>query len=830
MKDSRLVFVSHTPEYAELLRILTTPGGGGALVLGPFGIGKTALVRTVLDHPDVPRTLMRVHCSPTLAREPCGALSPYLGAGAATDNPAHVLRAIRHILDAGAVPGSVPIVAVEDAEFLDAETAFILATLVDNGAITLVATGHDSDESRLSELAGCSHLTTIVVQPLGLDGMRLIGDGLADGALTANAVAIIARMSGGNPAFVRAYVRACLDQGLVVSGPDRTDDGRRLLTLARPTPDPDDALIELVWDVTRSLSPAQVTVLEAVALAGPVGGDELSTFAKGEHRRLIESGILRADEEGTVRFAAEIFAIVLRTIIPPGRSAELYDAWRACADESRRGAPSRVQWALDIGADVPSSDVLNAMERATIDLDFALAWKLADALDDSHRADLLRARALLGLRRFYSARAMLLRMTGSTDDPDVLHRSRALLAVARDTISSLSADAEATAVLVGESDDVRDTLSPDRAEELLADPGLSPSRRLVALLALFDDHCAAGRTESALRHARSAQALIEADDRLVADYWLPTTFRIGWALVFSGRHREAETLLRDAERVPLRAAASRAGALGVIRGLSEFVKGQSALARASLNEAVAELRVHGLPQMLALALALRALVMSDSESGGVEDGGRQWRHARTALSGVTGDRLDLFPLIERELLASPSSPIFSDGPAGTQARERLAELSVLMEGSRAALLARFAHALAVDEPGAATALARDADEAGEWAISASALARAAQLSAASGDERGCGAALRDLRILLRERNMTPSALWSRALAMAELTRREEEIVHLTRAGKSNGEIARVLTVSQRTVEGHLYRIFAKLGITERSELSRDTGSARTLFG
>ncbi len=45
---------------------------------------------------------------------------------------------------------------------------------------------------------------------------------------------------------------------------------------------------------------------------------------------------------------------------------------------------------------------------------------------------------------------------------------------------------------------------------------------------------------------------------------------------------------------------------------------------------------------------------------------------------------------------------------------------------------------------------------------------------------------------------------------------------LARAGKNNAEIARALTVSQRTVEGHLYRVFAKLGISERAEL-KDAG-------
>jgi DNA-binding NarL/FixJ family response regulator len=39
------------------------------------------------------------------------------------------------------------------------------------------------------------------------------------------------------------------------------------------------------------------------------------------------------------------------------------------------------------------------------------------------------------------------------------------------------------------------------------------------------------------------------------------------------------------------------------------------------------------------------------------------------------------------------------------------------------------------------------------------------------------------------------------------------------AGLSNREIGQRLYLSHRTVESHLYRVFPKLGITSRAELS-----------
>lgn len=51
-----------------------------------------------------------------------------------------------------------------------------------------------------------------------------------------------------------------------------------------------------------------------------------------------------------------------------------------------------------------------------------------------------------------------------------------------------------------------------------------------------------------------------------------------------------------------------------------------------------------------------------------------------------------------------------------------------------------------------------------------------------------------------------------------LTDREREIAMLVAAGLSNHQIADRLVVSARTVEGHLYRAFAKLGINHRDQL------------
>jgi DNA-binding CsgD family transcriptional regulator len=56
--------------------------------------------------------------------------------------------------------------------------------------------------------------------------------------------------------------------------------------------------------------------------------------------------------------------------------------------------------------------------------------------------------------------------------------------------------------------------------------------------------------------------------------------------------------------------------------------------------------------------------------------------------------------------------------------------------------------------------------------------------------------------------------------MGQLTRREREIAQLVVDGKTNAVIARITGISIRTVEGHLYQIYAKLQVRGRADLTR----------
>jgi DNA-binding CsgD family transcriptional regulator len=55
-------------------------------------------------------------------------------------------------------------------------------------------------------------------------------------------------------------------------------------------------------------------------------------------------------------------------------------------------------------------------------------------------------------------------------------------------------------------------------------------------------------------------------------------------------------------------------------------------------------------------------------------------------------------------------------------------------------------------------------------------------------------------------------------AVAELSPREQEIVRMVAMGHPNKTIASVLEISSWTVNTHLRRVFAKLGVTSRAAM------------
>jgi DNA-binding NarL/FixJ family response regulator len=188
---------------------------------------------------------------------------------------------------------------------------------------------------------------------------------------------------------------------------------------------------------------------------------------------------------------------------------------------------------------------------------------------------------------------------------------------------------------------------------------------------------------------------------------------------------------------------------------------------------------------------------------------------RLRSDGFAGHEVHvLHDLVRLDQAGMPVGPTCSDGGRRTVA-QRLAELSERVDGALPPLLARHAHAAVTDSATDLLAVADDYAALELTVFAAEATSQAVQRlrrqhSPAANDARERLAGLLGRCDLIR----TP-ALQAGAPV---LTEREWQVARLAAHGAPSRAIAERLYLSARTVENHLQRIYAKLGVTGRAEL------------
>lgn len=881
-------------EYNELLRVLKDPSPAGAIILGGLGMGKTSLVESVLEELGIQESVMRLYCAQFLNDVPYGALSPYLGGLDTIDDPVAVLRELnRALLPTPNQPAS-RVVVVEDAQYLDAESCFILSLLVENDAMKLVAIGADTlgAQSQLSFLSEIPAVSSIVMQPLDHEGVREVAEFVVGRKMSDGAIRIIERASAGNPKFVQAYMLSCLDQGTLFLDESLVHNSNvhePVWNISRALPEIDARLLALGRELNRFVPEDEQQTLELLALAGPQSPAMLDESAL-PYRRLVNVGELII-REGVVAIKAKLLQRVYHSLASEQQSSDLHALWsNAAAKLGVQPNAREILWRLELGVEVPWEEILDQAEQAARDLNYRVALRLCllGGLAQKHeRGALLEAQVLLGTGRHYAARAMLLRLTEHLQDLELLGqafvyllevtacieidavevknilemwRQRAEGHEDRDAVERyLELQSLASQVLdfwIRTNSASGDLPSIQEMHRFLNNPALPVQIRIIGMVTLSDRYSSAGMGQEAVGLLEPAMQLLKKNPAMRSLYEVRVFFRIGWNLLFMGDYQRAREFIDKYRCTRLRTIQHYQGAVSLLDGINHLLQSRVQMALSKIAEAITELRLFDTTQILALANNLYRLLMARlgtpipdalafgpdarEPGGGVSLAGelgkesselRIFARAFAAALGnpYEGESIRDFPLIEREVLFSKTRQLSDEDLARSADGKRLLVLAGEQQGSRAALLAQLMELRTSSDGESLERLAQIALEKDEHLVVIEAWARAAERYAASGDQRRCGALLRRVAGMLEQHGMDSGKYVARVLAITELTARETEIVNLARQGLNNAQIARELTVSQRTVEGHLYRVFSKLGITQRAELNHaglQTGAGR----
>ncbi|WP_269438982.1 LuxR family transcriptional regulator [Arthrobacter caoxuetaonis] len=876
-------------EADSIVNNLLDPVLRGALVLGPEGMGKSALADEVLRRLEGIVAPYRIHGSPVLSRIPYSALTPFMERALEEDlaSPLMVLRNIRRYFQARTEAGHPQaLLVVDDAHHLDEASSHVLVQLAMSGELRLLVLSRNRSVhiQELLSLARDGLMSRVDLQPLSVEAVHQQCVNELGGPLLRASSAVLARISGGNPMYIKALLSGAKRRGELLQR-----NGawylRSLPTGLEPS------VQDLAKRLLASRPAAERLVLEAVALAGVLPRGPLVALGGQEAvQALVEEGYVEpaANVPEQLKMVQPLHAEAIRSLVPPMRSMEIRrKLLEADTTERIPQAPRLVSWALDCGAASSDGELLLGARAANADGDAETALRLALAITPGPLAAAGRieaAAAQLALGRISEARAGLEDAVLTAPDTETL--DYAVLVSAQ--LAACSDDAADRLRSLAKDWPVRDgqITGPDRgegrtawlaaglsvlalwaraAEGNLLVSGESASTTMALLTALdsagqdelspavcqikafgYALACevltAAGSIGQAVQAARQARGCLSQSALTSSSVRASVMVRHSLALLHGGRFEDLDRMLSDELRSSPHGLLAFGGTLGVLEGALEIRQGRYREGLRRLRPAIEVLRGRDPERLLPYALALAAyvaVVVDDTSparrfAGELRGLGYKGPRALELTAGAFGaaaqsqqDAADP-PARVRELaaearelgqLAAEKDILELAVAIGDlkQAR-RLVDLTDSFEGAEAAALHAYAAAVAADNPEQMVSAADEAVRCRKFLVAVECIGHAIRYYGAHNNLRRQRALIQQLRRRRDELAGVTVSYLSPNVHQVRLTKREHEIVALLLEDASTKDIATRFTLSQRTVEGHVYRIYVKLGIGRRTEL------------
>jgi DNA-binding NarL/FixJ family response regulator len=749
---------------------------------------------------------------------------------------------------------------VDDVQWLDPASAAFLEQFVVRGAGRVVLTARSGEglADPLVSLWKDREVERFELQPLG----RLDVDTLIRHVLERPVTDVTAKrlwqLSEGNVLFLRELVLGALETNAL----DLDDGVYRLSRDLEPT----NRLATIIGDRLRRLDADARNVVEHLAVGEPLLLDVLSAVCSVDGIIAAErAGLAVATDADTIeyRLAHPLYGEVIRKTLSTPEShkvmARLADEMTPRIAESPSQVLRVAMWRIDSETDADPTlltdaarfagglgehrlaerlarvacvrgggfrsslalgDALNRAGRPA-EGDAILSTLVPDARTDRDVVDLAVARyygktVSTGFQR--EAENVLVEAESRVSDPQL----RGFLRAQRATLLAFAGHFDEAFALAGTAD----RSSSDEASALRAIPALGSA------------WIACGKPETAVSFAERMLpvALRRQPDLPQAPFWVVSVQVV--ALIAAGRLDDADTEIDLIEGLTKGAAPadpiSRFLALG--RGMIALHRGQVRTARRLLRESSVE-PAHA----LALTNLVEACALVGDEEGaaaaleeaehqasrapifaGMTRRARSWAaYARGEISRAHEHALEAAAWSHEhghqtaEMFSLHDAIRFGAGPAPAR---RLVELARAQEGRWAGAIGAHAEAHATGDAASLDEAAQQFEQMGAILLAAEVAAQAALAHSAT------GLPARSERSRARSQSLAAECEDARSPALEalaeppSLTTREREIAHLATQGLTAAAIAERLYVSTRTVEGHLHRIYTKLGVNSRHGL------------
>lgn len=872
MRLRRWPLMGREAELEALAGVLAGRRLRGFVVSGPAGVGKTRLAEEYLERA-IARGFegVRATASVAAARVPFGAVGHLLPTGVALSEPAwafaEIVRALKQ-------RQKRLVVMVDDLHLLDDTSAGLLQQLVDADSIRLIATLRSGEpvSAAVESLRLADEVQHLELGTLDEATVEVLLQAVLGGRVGRRTARELFTASGGNVLYLRELVEGALASNALASNGEVWELELTEHGLAG-TP----RLSELISARLAAAGPAGRPVLDLLAMCEPLARADAEVVAPPEVLEKLErEGLVRFIQDGqraTMALAHPLYGEVIRAGLPTLRrralllaQAERVKKWGA---RRRDDTLHIASWQLAATGTADPVLLTQAAGLARHAHDYPQTIALIEALQENSRSTatrLMHGEALLELGRQEEAEDLLVKAYDAAEN----EQDKLAVAVLR-TLNLFWGCGRVTDALAVTSGARADMTSPvgQRVLSVLEGSMHAVSGQPVRALALLEGlpgdidqapniniwlvgmmmRCAAlaavGRTTEAEEWAEQAYATHkEIDEQAQLPHPGVQLNSKVIALAQAGRLAEAREV---GERTFNEFVASKAFLPQIWMawhlGRTEWLAGHPAMARRWFAESIAVARRinHRLVMRSALAaLAACAAQLGDLDAAeaaladlsdyphgfdiGEEPLGTAWT---MAARGHLAQAQEV--LFKAALKARENHQLFAEGLLLTDAVRlggivdtgRLTDLAKVCNGALSVQHAKFAEALANDNPQQLWQVSEEFEMMGVDLMAAEAATASLTASRRRG-KRGhhiAAAAAQRAAILTARCQGANTPLLATTEATAPLTAREREIAFLAAGAATSKDIAMVLGLSARTVDNHLARVYNKLGVTNRRDLA-----------
>jgi DNA-binding CsgD family transcriptional regulator len=838
----------------------TTDRAGGIMLSGTAGVGKTRVAREAV-----------ARCGPRTARRHWivgtqSARSVPLGAFAdiASDFGPDPLRRVREVLDGlmGDARAGEVVVGVDDAHLLDDLSAFTIHQLVTRRLASVILTmrSGETPPDAITAIWKDQHLERLELQPLSLSEITGLVEHVVDGPVDSFSAQRLWRYTQGNA----LYLRHLLDNE-VAAGRMTQRSG---VWLWDGEPELSPTLAELLEERISQVPKSVRDVLDALALAEPMETRVLEAITDSDAVAEAESlGLITVDprvQPGSVRLAHPLLGEVRRS----GSLQMRRLRGRIATELAREGStdPRALvrQAVLTMESDLaPDPDLVLAATSAAMQLgDLRLAEMLAEravAAGGGLPAKIIQAMAITWQERGADAEVILAELAAETRGP-----TRAQIAILRAMNFALSlgdgasAERELDEAIPAEDEAAQavanalralidlvrgSSRAVDRASTILASTPANDIVQMLSIWVLVTGLGDLGRIDEIEAAAGAGYQLAESSAeashlRLPLAAVQVIAYRLSGAL--TSLDATIARIRRDTIDVPFQQAWH-----SLFAGLSAMSRGDLLAAQRLLQEAIAHLENGGGGRMTK-AFARSWLAAVTAMAGRAADARREIAAIERSPQDAEAGAWDLERFIAEAWTYAAEDAIFQATSIlrGAAAKEcdrgrpawevmllqtatqfgdhttapRLAELTSVVQGSRAPAAAAHAAALAEGSGDALVDASRKYEAFGDRIAAADAAAHAVVAYQDAGLRGAALTASATAQRLAAECQGLQTPALRAAATPQSFTARQREIIALAAQGLSNKEVAARLTMSIRSVEGHLFRASQRVGANGRDEL------------